>query len=58
MATMTYGLDIAKSVFQLYGIDVSTGEVSNRKLSRDTLIAHFANHALSRIVLEACGGAH
>lgn len=58
MTTMTYGLDIAKSVFQLYGVDVTTGEVSNRKLSRDGLLAHFSNHAPCRIVLEACGGAH
>jgi transposase len=52
------GIDIAKQVFQVHTIDMSTGEIINKQLKRDKVLAYFANHAPCLIALEACGGAH
>ena len=52
------GLDIAKSVFQLHGID-ATGKVQlKRKLRRGELIAFFEQQPRCTVVMEACGAAH
>jgi transposase len=52
------GLDIAKSVFQLHGIDAS-GEVQlKRKLRRSELIPFFEGQPRCTVVMEACGAAH
>ena len=37
------GVDTAKRVFQLYWIDMETGEIMNMKLSRAKFLEHFAN---------------
>lgn len=58
MNATTYGLDIAKNVFQLYWVDAETGEVSNRRFSRDELIRFLAKRLAGRIALEACASAH
>ena len=52
------GLDIAKSVFQLHTVDMSTGEIVNVQLKRTKVLGHFANRAPCLIGIEACGGAH
>ncbi|MFE1574342.1 hypothetical protein ACFIQG_21480, partial [Comamonas odontotermitis] len=52
------GLDIAKSVFQLHTVDMSTGEIVNVQLKRAKVLGHFANHAPCLIGIEACGGSH
>lgn len=52
------GLDIAKSVFQVHGVN-ERGEVEfKRRLRRAQLLGYFAALPASRIGLEACGGAH
>ena len=38
MNATTYGLDVAKRVFQLYWVDAQTGEIVNRRFGRDELI--------------------
>ena len=58
MNATTYGLDIAKSVFQLYWVDPGSGEVFNRRFSRDQLIRFLSNREPGRVALEACSGAH
>ena len=58
MNATTYGLDIAKRVFQLYWVDTQTGEIANRKFGRDDLITFLAQRPAGRIALEACGSAH
>ena len=58
MPVTTYGLDIAKNVFQLYWVDHETGEISNRRFTRHRLIEFFANRPRGTIALEACGSAH
>ena len=52
------GLDIAKSSFQVHGVD-ARGKVSIRKqLSRSKVLPYFAQLPPCLIGLEACGGAH
>ena len=52
------GLDIAKSVFQLYTVDMSTGEIINVQLKRAKVVEHFVNRAACVVAIEACGSAH
>ena len=54
------GIDIAKEVFQLHGVDTA-GEVKlKKKLSRNQLVEYVSTHVQqgARIVMEACGGSH
>jgi len=57
MNTTTYGLDIAKTVFQLYWVEPS-GKYFNRSFSRAKLIEFLATREPGRVVFEACGSAH
>jgi transposase len=52
------GLDIAKHVFQLHTVDMTTGEIINVQLKRAKVLEHFANRSACLIAMEACGGAH
>ena len=52
------GLDIAKHVFQLHTVDMSTGEIANVQIKRAKVLEHFVNRQQCLIALEACGGAH
>lgn len=52
------GLDIAKNVFQLHTVDMSTGEIVNVQLKRAKVLGYFANRVPCLIGIEACGGAH
>src|SRR5215213_11153995 len=52
------GLDIAKSVFQLHGIDTGGKVQLKRKLRRGELIAFFERQPRCTVVMEACGAAH
>ncbi|MDP1537872.1 MAG: IS110 family transposase [Burkholderiales bacterium] len=58
MNATTYGLDLAKRVFQLYWVDGETGEIVNRRFSRQDLLEFAAKRAACRFALEACGSAH
>jgi transposase len=52
------GLDTAKSVFQIHGVN-ETGKVElRRKLRRSELIAFFEKQESCTVVMEACGAAH
>ena len=53
-----FGLDIAKHVFQLHTVDMSTGEIANVQIKRAKVLEHFVNRQQCLIALEACGGAH
>nr|WP_115711791.1 IS110 family transposase [Cupriavidus taiwanensis] len=57
MNTTTYGLDIAKTVFQLYWVEPS-GKCFNRRLNRTKLIEFLARREPGRVALEACASAH
>jgi transposase len=51
-----YGVDIAKSAFQLHWAESETGEVFNKQVKRARFLEHFANRAPCLIGMEACGG--
>lgn len=54
------GIDIAKNIFQLYGVNIKGEKLMVKSLKRNGLLKYVAtNFALPcRIVMEACGGAH
>ena len=52
------GLDIAKSVFQVHGVDVSGEVVARRRLRRSQLLQFFEKLEPCRIGVEACATAH
>jgi error-prone DNA polymerase len=58
MSIAMIGLDIAKSVFQLHGVDAGGRAHLKRKLRRGELIAFFERQPRCTVVMEACGGAH
>ena len=58
MSITMIGLDTAKSVFQVHGVN-ETGKVEiKRKLRRSELIAFFEKQESCTVVMEACGAAH
>jgi transposase len=58
MNATTFGVDIAKNVFQVHWIEPATGEICRRKLARAKVAAFFAKQPPGLVVMEACGGAH
>lgn len=58
MKTTTFGLDLAKRVFQVHWVDMDTGEINRRQLKREQLVTFFAKQAPALIAMEACGSAH
>src|ERR671912_1438816 len=58
MSINMIGLDTAKSVFQLHGIDATGKAQLKRKLPRDELIPFFERQPRCTVVMEACGAAH
>ena len=50
------GVDTAKRVFQLYWVDMETGEIVSLRLTRARFLEHFANRASCLVAMEACGG--
>lgn len=58
MKTTTFGVDLAKRVFQVHWVDMETGEIGRRQFKRDQLVQFFSNCAPALIAMEACGSAH
>lgn len=58
MNITTLGIDIAKNVFQLHGVDQRGKAVLQKRLTRTKLLPFLANLPACRIGMEACGGAH
>ena len=58
MTLSVIGLDTAKSVFQLYGLDAGGRVELKRKLQRGELVAFFERQPRCTVVMEACGAAH
>jgi transposase len=54
----TIGLDTAKQVFQLHGVDDKGTTVLRRQLRRSEVLKFFEKIASCVVGLEACGGAH
>jgi transposase len=58
MQAITVGLDIAKSVFQVHGIDADGQVVIRRQLKRRYVLAFFEKLAPCVIGIEACASSH
>ena len=58
MQITTIGLDIAKNVFQVHGIDAAEKVVVRKQLRRGQVIAFFKALAPCLIGMEACATAH
>ena len=54
----TIAVDIAKRVLSLYWVDVETGEVATRSMTRAKFEEFMRTREASRVVLEAGGSAH
>jgi transposase len=57
-AVKTIGLDIAKSVFQVHGVDASGAVVVRRQLKRRYVLAFFEKLAPCLVGIEACATSH
>jgi transposase len=51
------GIDVAKNVFQLYGVDARGRAVLSRRVKRQQLLDSVANLPACVIGMEACGSA-
>ena len=54
----TIGLDIAKSVFQVHGIDAAGEVVIRRQLKRRSVLAFFQKLPPCLVGIEACASSH
>jgi transposase len=54
----TIGLDIAKSVFQVHGVDAAGQVVIRRRLKRRTVLAFFQKLPPCLVGIEACASSH
>jgi transposase len=58
MKITTVGIDLAKNVFQLHGVDERGHAVLKKQLKRNQMKAFFVNLPPCLIGMEACGSAH
>jgi len=58
MKITTIGIDLAKSVFQIHGVDAQGKTVLKKQIKRDEMTVFFANLSPCLIGMEACGSAH
>src|SRR5580658_6595397 len=58
MAIIRVGIDTAKPVFQIHGVDEAEQPVLRKQLRRGELVKLFAKLPPTRVGLEACGAAH
>lgn len=56
--SITIGLDLAKSVFQVHGVDRAGAVVLRRQLRRAQVLAFFERLSPCLVGMEACSGAH
>ena len=58
MEVTTYGVDLAKQVFQVHWVEPDSGEVKRKVLTRGQFQAFFVRRAAGLVAMEACGSAH
>jgi transposase len=58
MKITTVGIDLAKNVFQIHGVNAQGKVMLKKQLKRDQMAAFFANLPACLIGMEACGSAH
>lgn len=54
----TVGIDLAKSVFQIHGVDENGRVLVRRQLRRSQLLAFFEKRPRCLIGMKACAGSH
>ncbi len=54
----TIGIDLAKNIIQVHGVDRRGKAVMKKQLKRNQVISFFANLPACRVGMEACGSAH
>src|SRR5437870_13867313 len=57
-AVTTIGLDIAKSVFQIHGVDAAGNVIVRRQLKRRYVLPFFQRLPLCLVGIEACASSH
>ena len=58
MKITTVGIDLAKNLFQVHGVDERGNTALKKQLKRDQMMPFFANLPTCLIGMEACGSAH
>lgn len=58
MKITSIGLDLAKTVFQVHGVDINGKKVVSKTLKRSQVLPFFANLPPCLVGMEACGSAH
>jgi len=58
MKITTVGIDLAKNVFQVHGVDGRGKAVLRKSLKRAEVVKFFANLEPCLVGMEACGSAH
>ncbi|WP_341792650.1 IS110 family transposase [Rickettsia endosymbiont of Ceutorhynchus obstrictus] len=58
MEVNTIGIDIAKRIFQIHGVDKNGKTILKKKLIRDQVLSFIANLPKCLVGMEACGGAN
>jgi transposase len=58
MSIVTCGVDLAKSVFQIHGVDEEGSVVVRKQLRRSQVLIYFAKLQPCLVGMEACGSAH
>jgi len=58
MKVTTVGIDLAKNVIQVHGVDEQGKAVLNKQLKRNQVVAFFANLPPCLVGIEACASAH
>lgn len=58
MKITTIGIDLAKNVFQVHGVDVHGKALLKKQIKREEMALFFSNLAPCLIGMEACGSAH
>jgi transposase len=58
MKIITIGLDLAKSIFQVHGVDASGQVVIRKSLRRSQMLPFFAKLPSCLVGIEACGTSH
>ena len=58
MESVRIGIDLAKNVFEVHGVDARDNIVVRKTLRRETVGRFFANLPPCLIAMEACSGAH
>jgi len=56
MKVTTFGLDLAKRVFQLHWVDMETGEICRRQLKRAEMAEFFARREPSVVAMRCFRG--